>query len=273
MQKKIVELVHKSGPAHYKYVENQGALGMAKKKLVQENATRWWSILAMFETIVENLEPLLGVLGYMGRNTLGITHQQESQMKAIIKLMADFRVAGDLLGSENEITVSKILPTFEALKTKLQIDPKDQPIIKDMKKVMLEKMNSRYSDEQINFLAACSILDIKMNVDGSNSSMTHLVAGGLDFLHKEAAIHFDPELSKTTQKQKEKQAQKQKNYSREPGDLKYLIYDNDDDDSDVEEETTEKTVETEIATFFKNRRNERKNNMGLDILEWWGKKS
>ena len=270
--KKIVELVHKSSPANYKLVENQGALGMAKKKLVQENVTRWWSILTMFETIVENLQPILGVLGFFGRSKLSISHQQEAQIRAIITLMADFRVAGDILGSENEVTVSKILPTFESLKTKLKIDPNDQPIIKEMKKLMLEKMNSRYSDEQIKFLAACSILDIKMNVDGCNSSMRHLVTGGLEFLQREATIHFDPELNKTTQKQKEKQAQKQKNYSREASDLRDLIYENDDDDTDVEEETTEKTVETEIETFFQNRRIERKKNTDLDILEWWEKK-
>ena len=61
--KRIVELMHKSTPANYSLVENQGALGMAKKKLVQENCTRWWSILAMFESLVENMIPLLGTLG------------------------------------------------------------------------------------------------------------------------------------------------------------------------------------------------------------------
>ena len=139
----------------------------------------------MFETIVANMEPLLGTLGYLGRNTLGITVSQEKQMKAIIELLSDFREAGELLGSENEITVSKILPTFEALKTKLVIDTKnDLPVIKDMKRVMLEKMNLRYSQQQIDFLAACSILDTKIKVDGPDSCMKQHVDGGLHFCIK-----------------------------------------------------------------------------------------
>ena len=117
--KRIVELMHKSTPAHYNFVENQGALGMAKKKLVQENCTRWWSILAMFESIVENMIPLLGTLGEVRRQELVISTKQEKEMEAIIVLMKPFKAAGDLLGSEKEPTVSKILPTFEGLKNKL----------------------------------------------------------------------------------------------------------------------------------------------------------
>ena len=96
------------------------------------------------------------------------------------------------------------------------------------------KMDTRYSKEQIDFLAACSILDIRINIEGN---MKHHVDAGFEFLAKEAEIHFDSESQDRNNKAQKKQEKQPGSHLKVGKVSKNLfgIYDI-DDDSDEEQQ-------------------------------------
>ena len=65
------------------------------------------------------------------------------------------------LSSENNVTISLIVPLFEKLKQHLAAQPQDCRMITDMKKHMLAKLKTRYSSDQMKILKTCTLLDIR----------------------------------------------------------------------------------------------------------------
>ena len=157
--KKVVEHIRHSIPASYALKKYQDFLQLPLAKLVQENATRWWSVTMMFETLVTNENAVCITLRANKRMDLQPTADQFEDMRKVIQLLQPFRIAGDALGAENDVTISKVLPVFAFLRTNLKIKHSDRNVVKLMKPVMLEKLNNRYDDNQVLFLKTCSLLD------------------------------------------------------------------------------------------------------------------
>merc|ERR1711888_479880 len=61
--KRIVEHIRSSGPAAYLLIEYQKEFELPLHKVLQENNTRWWSILIMMDRILENFDPITMTLG------------------------------------------------------------------------------------------------------------------------------------------------------------------------------------------------------------------
>ena len=99
-------------------------------------------------------------------------------MNHIIKLLKPFKVCGEKLSSESNVTISLIIPLFHSLKQHLAALNYDTIMIQNMKKFMLLKMKTRYSSQQTQFLTTCTLLDIRYK------SSTY-VSNGFDQLEKD----------------------------------------------------------------------------------------
>ena len=56
--KQIVEHIRSSGPATYLLIKYQQELELPLLKVLQENNTRWWTILIMMKRIMENIDAI-----------------------------------------------------------------------------------------------------------------------------------------------------------------------------------------------------------------------
>ena len=69
----------------------------------------------------------------------------------------------DKFGSESDITITLIIPTFKSFKDILEEVKEDESaMIKSRKQHMLLKLKSRYSQEQKEYLSQCSFLDPRL---------------------------------------------------------------------------------------------------------------
>ena len=163
--KRIVEYIRSSGPASYMLIDFQHDLEMPLLKVLQENNTRWWSILLMMERIRDNMHALMLTIAANTKYHLLLAESEQSHILLIIKLLKPFKELGDKLGSEKNVSISLVVPVIHALKDHLEAEEDDTSMIKDMKRNMLEKLENRYSDEQIKILKICTLLDVRHKND------------------------------------------------------------------------------------------------------------
>ena len=97
----------------------QQELNLPAAKLLQEVTTRWWSILAMLESILKNRNSTTLALSNAKKFNLILTEPEIARIKEIIELLDFFKKATDQCGVENDISITLILPTFHLLKKKL----------------------------------------------------------------------------------------------------------------------------------------------------------
>ena len=90
-----------------------------------------------------------------------LTSSDKTRMNSIIALLTPFKECGEKLASEKNVSISLIIPLFETLKTHLSPFEGDNYIITDMKRKMLDKLENRYSNEQIKILKICTLLDVR----------------------------------------------------------------------------------------------------------------
>ena len=86
-------------------------------------------------------------------------------MTAIVTLLLPFKECGEKLSSENDVTISLIVPYFQILKLHLSPKTNDLKIIKEMKCQMLMKLNTRYTTEQLKCLTTSTLLDVRHKND------------------------------------------------------------------------------------------------------------
>ena len=140
---------------------NQEMLGIPLSQLVQEVKTRWWSIIMMIERIIKNYHAVTLALANNDQSHLILTQAQKAMLIAIVELLEPFKYAGEKLSSENDVTISCVVPMFDVLKEHLRPNKNDIPLISNMKRVMLVKLNNRYSENQMKVLYACTLLDVR----------------------------------------------------------------------------------------------------------------
>ena len=163
--KQIVEHIKSSGPANYLLIEYQKDFEMPLLKVLQQNNTRWWSILIMMERILTNYNAITMALVGNNKSSLILTPYDQTNMRAIVTLLRPFQECGEVLSSENDVTISLIVPYFKSLKEHLSPKPDDLKMIKDMKVKMLLKLNNRYNTQQLTSLTFATLLDVRHKND------------------------------------------------------------------------------------------------------------
>ena len=89
-----------------------------------------------------------------------LTEEEVNRILEIIDLLKVFKRNTDKLGVQDDITITLILPTFNSFrKTLMEVKQGESTMIKSMKSHMLQKLNSRYNDIQIEYLSHCTFLD------------------------------------------------------------------------------------------------------------------
>ena len=138
-------------------------MDLPPKKLLQEVTTRWWSILHMLESIVATEDSTTLALRDSNKLHLVLTSDEMKRVKEIIELLTCFKKKTDTFGSETDITISLIIPTFKGFKDILQqVKENESAMIKSMKLHMLVKLQSRYAHEQNEYLSQCAFLDPRL---------------------------------------------------------------------------------------------------------------
>ena len=70
------------------------------------------------------------------------------------------------MGAQDDITITLIIPTFEYFRNALkEVNQGESSMIKSMKAHMLIKLDSRYSEDQKEYLSECSFLDPRFKKD------------------------------------------------------------------------------------------------------------
>ena len=131
--KKIVEHIKSSTPASYLLIRFQEELELPIHRVLQENGTRWWSILLMMISLIENIDAVSLVLGQNKKGHLILTPIEIKDMNQIISLLTPFKDCGEKLSSEKNVTISLISPLFEKIKKHLSANEHDTTMITNMK--------------------------------------------------------------------------------------------------------------------------------------------
>ena len=127
--------------------------------------TRWWSILIMMDRILTNYNAIALTLVANNKSSLILTPNDRTNMSAIVTLLKPFKECGEVLSSENDVTISLIVPYFQSLREHLSPKPDDLKIIEDMKCKMLLKLNNRYNTQQLKCLTFSTLLDVRHKND------------------------------------------------------------------------------------------------------------
>ena len=140
-----------------KYQED---LDLPPAKLLQEVTTRWWSILLMLISIVQNKDSTTIALSDAGKLQLILTSEELRRIHEIIDLLNAFKECTDKLGVQDDINISLIIPTFDFFRKTLTKEKQGESnMIKSMKINLINKLQSRYSEPKIEYLSQCTFLD------------------------------------------------------------------------------------------------------------------
>ena len=122
--------------------------------------TRWWSILLMLQSIIKSKQPIVLALANANKKHLILDGDEINKVNEIIQLLEHFKLVGEVLGKESGVTISSIVPMFALLKDTVLINsPSDSAMLRDMKRHMLSKLSSRYSQDQQVYLTSVAYLD------------------------------------------------------------------------------------------------------------------
>ena len=117
----------------------------------------------MLISIVQNRDSTTLALSDAGKLQLILTSEELRRIHEIIDLLKAFKERTDKLGVQDDITISLIIPTFDFFrKTLTKVKEGESSMIKSMKINMLNKLESRYSEPQIEYLSQCTFLDPRL---------------------------------------------------------------------------------------------------------------
>ena len=105
----------------------------------------------------------------MKHSNLLLSKAEYITMTIIVKLLEPFKMVSETLCSETVVTSSLVIPYFAMLKASLVPKDNDLAVIKDIKKIMLENFETRYSEKQMILLASCTLLDVRYRAHSSFS--------------------------------------------------------------------------------------------------------
>ena len=114
----------------------------------------------MLISIVQNKDSTTIALSHNKKLQLILNFDEMKRIEEIIDLLKCFKASTDKLGAQDDITITLIIPTFEYFRNTLNaVKPGESSMIKSMKAHMLIKLNSRYDEDQKEYLSQCSFLD------------------------------------------------------------------------------------------------------------------
>nr|XP_055051518.1 E3 SUMO-protein ligase ZBED1 [Misgurnus anguillicaudatus] len=163
----------------------QEQLNLPQTMLITDCATRWGSTYAMIIKILEQLPAIKRVFADdKSRRTLpNVTWQDIAILEAVkdgLKPVAEFT---DILSAENYVTVSSLLPMLRLMTNILKEETTDVKMTAEIKKGILQKLDSKYDDSTLQLLRKATLLDPRYKVD-------HIDAEHLDVLKSQLEVEM-----------------------------------------------------------------------------------
>lgn len=143
--RKLVTLFHTSSSVNDKLLEKQKLLladKMQGHKLIADIVTRWNSSLEMLKRILEQMPALMAVatdesVSKSARTTIQnclLTFDETSLAEKVVAILEPFKKGTEIVCSETNPTINKIIPVVKKLMQSLEEDGSDPCALRELKK-------------------------------------------------------------------------------------------------------------------------------------------
>ncbi|XP_077384385.1 E3 SUMO-protein ligase ZBED1-like [Festucalex cinctus] len=172
--RRVVTFFHKSTTAAAALKAKQEMLHLPHHKLVQDVSTRWNSSYDMLARYLEQQAAIYSALTEKdvkksAKELITLSDQDVTVMEDMIQVLKPLKTVTSLLSSEQQPTVSMILPLKHTILTSMKHNDTDSQIVKDVKSAIATNMEGRYSDPKIQ-----QFLNESTSLDPRFKSLPHL---------------------------------------------------------------------------------------------------
>lgn len=146
--------------------EKQAALNMPQKALIHDVVTRWGSTHKMIERFLSQQQPICATMaGERGVWHLMPKDADISVMEQMGQLFEPLGKFTDALASETRVTLSAIKPVLDHITCEILVEHNDDPsLTKEIKRVMREDLNSRYTERAKNVMKMVCFIDPRFKI-------------------------------------------------------------------------------------------------------------
>lgn len=116
----------------------------------------------------------------MTRAVASITWQDTAVLEAVkdgLKPVAEFT---DILSAENYVTVSSLLPMLHLMMDILKEEDSDVEMVKELKRRILEKVDSKYAESTLQWMRKATLLDPRYKGDHINAPALDVIKSELE---------------------------------------------------------------------------------------------
>ena len=156
---KLVEHFHKSTKATYALRQKQKLLGVAEHALVQQCETRWSSIFAMLERVVEQQQALCAVLLDSQDSSLLPDGAEWSVIEELMVILKPFALATTVLSGSSYGTISIVSPLIHKFCSNLDRKEDDSKNLKQIKVAIQSDLKERSVGDTAKLLQEAAFLD------------------------------------------------------------------------------------------------------------------
>uniref|UniRef100_A0A3B1JJI0 Zinc finger BED domain-containing protein 1-like n=1 Tax=Astyanax mexicanus TaxID=7994 RepID=A0A3B1JJI0_ASTMX len=163
--RRVVTFFHKSTTAAAVLKAKQEMLQLPPHKLIQDVATRWNSSYDMLTRYLEQQAAVYSALTEKdvkknAKDLITLSDQDVTVLEDVVEVLKPMKTITTLLSSEQQPTVSMILPLKHSILTAMKHSGTDSQIVKDVKSAIATNIEGRYSNPSLQqFLNESTALD------------------------------------------------------------------------------------------------------------------
>ncbi|XP_034023290.1 zinc finger BED domain-containing protein 1-like [Thalassophryne amazonica] len=163
--RRVVTFFHKSTTAAVVLKAKQEMLQLPPHKLIQDVTTRWNSSYDMLKRYLEQQAAVYSALTEKdvkknAKDLITLSDQDVTVLEDVVEVLKPMKTITTLLSSEQQPTVSMILPLKHSILTTMKHTGTDSQIVKDVKSAIATNIEGRYSDLSLQqFLNESTALD------------------------------------------------------------------------------------------------------------------
>uniref|UniRef100_A0A8C1D0C7 Uncharacterized protein n=2 Tax=Cyprinus carpio TaxID=7962 RepID=A0A8C1D0C7_CYPCA len=242
---------HSPSNAH-ELMEQQVACGQKQESLVQDVTTRWNSTLEMVKRIQRNKSPLTTTLAQQKSNVAMLTTQELAKLQKLEELLEPCRYVTELLGGEQYISCSVVLPALCHLFKIMESTEDDPAYVVKFKNDFTSDLSKRKDSTNLTWLKIATAIDPRFK--------------DLKCLPKDERNEVWASLSKLLMAQSPGKQESKKTTDQQPPKKRRIsvLLVSSDSESDEEEESIEQCLNRYKA--------EPKLHMEGCPLQWWKKR-
>lgn len=163
--RRVVTFFHRSTTAAAILKSKQDMLQLPPHKLVQDVITRWNSSYDMITRYLEQQAAVYSALAEKdikknAKDLITLSDQDVTVLEDVCQVLKPLKTVTTLMSSEQQPTVSMIMPLQHTILTSMKHSDTDSTIVKDVKSAIEANFEERYSDPRLQqFLNESTALD------------------------------------------------------------------------------------------------------------------